>query len=188
MVTKADLVFRQVVTLRDGARVLLRPLLREDLQAMLDLFLPVPYEERRYMRDDVNDPQVISAWIEDLNYEKVFPLAAVMGDRIAGVSTLHFNQGSARHRCEMRIFLCKEFRRRGLGNKLLQAIIEYASKHGLDMVEVQVVSEHVEIIKALQRAGFEIVCTLEDYFMLPDGDLRDVVLLALHLRRSVDEF
>ena len=115
MVTKADLVFRQVVTLRDGARVLLRPLLREDLQAMLDLFLPVPYEERRYMRDDVNDPQVISAWIEDLNYEKVFPLAAVMGDRIAGVSTLHFNQGSARHRCELRIFLCKEFRRRGLG-------------------------------------------------------------------------
>lgn len=188
MVTKADLVFRRVVTLRDGARVLLRPLLPEDRQALLDLFLPVAYDERRFMRDDVNDPQVVETWIEDLNYEKVFPLVAVMGERIAGVTTLHFNSGSARHRCELRIFLSREFRRRGLGNKLLQSISEYASKRSMDMIEVQVVSEHVEIIKALQRAGFELVCTLEDYFILPDGELKDVALLVLRLRRSVDEF
>jgi RimJ/RimL family protein N-acetyltransferase len=188
MVTKSDLVFRRVVTLRDGARVLLRPLLEEDRQAMLDLFLPVSYEERRFMRDDVNDPEVINSWIQDLDYDRVFPLVAVMGERIAGVTTLHFNQGSARHRCELRIFLSKEFRRRGLGNKLLQAAVEYASKRSLGMVEVQVVSEHADIIKALQRAGFEIVCTFEDYFILPDGDLRDIVLLVLRLRRSVDEF
>lgn len=188
MVTKEDLVFRRVVTLRDGARVLLRPLLPEDRQALLDLFLPLGYEERRFMRDDVNNPQVVESWIEDLNYDRVFPLVAVMGERIAGVTTLHFNSGPSRHRCELRIFLSKEFRRRGLGNKLLQAIIEFASKRSMDLIEVQVISEHAEIIKALQRAGFELVCTLEDYFILPDGELKDVVLLVLRLRRSVDEF
>ena len=37
-----DLMYRQVVTLRDGARVLLRPLTADDRQALLDLFIPVP--------------------------------------------------------------------------------------------------------------------------------------------------
>ena len=40
MVVKEDLIFRQVLTLRDGARVLLRPLVPDDRQALLDFFLP----------------------------------------------------------------------------------------------------------------------------------------------------
>ncbi len=40
MVTKDELLFRQIFTLKDGARVLLRPLAKDDRQALLDFFLP----------------------------------------------------------------------------------------------------------------------------------------------------
>jgi RimJ/RimL family protein N-acetyltransferase len=188
VVTKEDLIFRQVSTMRDGARVLLRPLVSEDRQALLDFFKPVTAEERRYMRDDVSDPAVVAGWTENINYDKVFPLIAVVGERIAGLTTLHFNEGPNRHRAEVRIYLSKDFRGRGLGTKLILGLIEIARKRNLHMLEVNVVSEHVDVIKACRNAGFETTCTTEGYFMLPDGELRDVVRMILRLRKVEDEF
>jgi RimJ/RimL family protein N-acetyltransferase len=183
-----DLMYRQVVTLRDGARVLLRPLTAEDRQALLDLFLPVPPEERRFMRHNVNNAEVVNSWVDQLNYEKVFPLIALVGDRIVGVGTLHFHVGAARHRGEIRIFLSKDFRRRGLGMKVIQSLIEYAKRKSLYLLEVQIVRDLTNDIKAMQKCGFETNCTLEDYYMLPDGELRDVVILTLRLRGLDGEF
>ncbi len=188
MVTKDDLIFRQVVTLRDGARVLLRPLAKEDRQALLDFFLPITYEERRYMRHNVNDAELVSSWVDEVDYEKVFPLIALVGERIVGNATLHFLPGPERHRAEIRIFLAKDFKRRGLGTKMIQAMIDIARKRSLYLMEVKIVSDHVEVIKAMLKAGFQIVCTIEDYFMLPDGELRDVVHLTYQLRTVEDEF
>ena len=188
MVTKEDLIFRQVVTLRDGARVLLRPLLADDRQALLDLFLPVAYEDRRFMRHNVNETEVVSDWVDNIDYDKVFPLVAVVSDRFVGIGTLHFNEGPSRHRCELRIFLSKEFRRRGLGNKLLLAMVDHARRRSMHLIEVQIVTEHVEVIKAMQKVGFEPACTFEDYFILPDGELRDVLHLVMRLRTTEDEF
>ncbi len=188
MVTKEELVFRQVVTLKDGARVLLRPITPEDKQALLDLFLPVPMDERRYMRHNINDPNVVGQWAENPDYDRVFPLVAVVGDRVVGDATLQFGQGPYRHRAETRIFLAKDFRRRGLGGKMIQALIEIAKRRSIYLLEVQSIRDLVYDIKAFQKAGFETKCVFEDYFILPDGELRDVVHLTLRLRTTEDEF
>jgi hypothetical protein len=108
MITKEDLIYRQVVTLRDGARVLMRPLVPDDRQALLDLFLPTPMEERSFMRLRERS-RVVAGWADNIRYDKVFPLIAVVGERIVGVATLHFNEGAARHRAEMRAFLAGDF-------------------------------------------------------------------------------
>ncbi|PWH17245.1 MAG: Acetyl-CoA synthetase [Anaerolineae bacterium] len=188
MVTKEDLLYRMVFTLKDGARVLIRPLVKEDKQALLDLFLNVSYEDRRYMRHNVNDPEVVSSFIDQLDYDRIFPMVAVVNDRIVGDATLHFNTGTARHRGELRIFLAKDFRGRGLGNKLVQAITEIAKRRSLYMLEVQIVRDLTSDIKALERLGFETVCIFEDYFMLPDGELKDIVHMINRIRPPVSEF
>ena len=188
MITKEDLIYRQVVTLRDGARVLLRPLTPDDRQGLLGLFLPVSKDELRFMRHNVNDPAVVNGWVDNLDYDKVFPLIAIVGDRIVGEATLHFQQGSSRHRGELRIFLAKDFRRRGLGTKLTQAIIDLAKRRSLYLLEVQTVRDLSNDIKAMEKVGFEIKCTFEDYHMLPDGELRDIVHMILKLRAQEGEF
>lgn len=183
-----DLLYRQVITLRDGARVLIRQLVSDDKSALLDLFLPVPADEARYMRHAIQDAAVVSSWAEHIDYDRVFPLVAVVGDRIVGNATLHFNQGPARHRAEIRIFLAKDFRRRGLGSKITQALVEVARRRGLYMLEVQVVSNQVQTIKAMQAVGFQTTCVFRDYFILPDGELCDVVHLSMILRHPDEEF
>lgn len=188
MVTKDDLIYRQVFTLKDGARVLVRPLAKDDRQALLDLFLPVLPEDKRYIRHDINDPKVIEGWIDELDYDKVLPLVAVIGNRIVGEATLHFRTGPTRHRAEVRIFLAKDVRQRGVGTRMLQGLIELARRRNLHFLEVEIVSDQSVLIKAFQNLGFEAKCVFEDYFMLPDGDTRDVSFLVMRLRANFNEF
>jgi len=188
MATKEDLIYRQVFTLRDGARILIRPLTRDDRQALIDLFAPLSSEDLRYMRHNVTDSQVISQWVDGMDYSKVFPLVAVFGSRIVGLASLHLNLGPARHRAEVRVFLPKDFRHRGVGSRLLQGLVELAKRHNLYMIEAQIPSDQTPIIRSFQNLGFEPKTVFDDYFMLPDGDLRDVTHLILRLRASDDQF
>jgi RimJ/RimL family protein N-acetyltransferase len=188
MLERQDLIFRQVVTLRDGARVLLRPLIPDDRQALIDLFAPISHEDRRYFRTDVTNPDVVGSWVDNLDYERVLPLVAVIGERLVGDATLHFNHGPMRHVAEVRVFLGKDFRQRGLGGRMLQALIDIAKRRSLYILEVEIVSDQTHIIKAFQNAGFNLKCIFEDYFMLPDGALRDLAHLVLRLRSDEDKF
>ncbi|MBN2149169.1 MAG: GNAT family N-acetyltransferase [Anaerolineales bacterium] len=188
MVPKDDLIYRQVFTLKDGARILLRPITRDDRQALIDLFAPVSAEDMRYMRHNVKDEQLVAARVDQLDYAKELPLIAVFGERIVGICSMQMKNGPDRHRAELRIFLARDFRRRGVGSRLLQGIIDLAKRKNLYMLEVQIVSDQHHFIRSFQNAGFETKCIYADYFMLPDGDLRDVAHLILHIRESDDQF
>lgn len=188
MQTKDELLYRQPVTLRDGSRVLLRPLSKDDRQALFDLFASVPPDELIGMRHDVSNPEVVGAWVDELDYDKVLPLVAVSGTRIVGDATLHFGQESTRHVGEVRIYLSRDFRQRGLGTRMLQALVDIARRRRLLMLQVRFIHDRTDDIRAFQNVGFVSKCIFEDAFMLPNGDLRDVVHLILRIRPANDDF
>lgn len=180
--------YRNVVTLRDGAQVLLRVMTPEDEKGLEELFAPLSDEDLLYFRDDVRDPAVIQRWCQELDYTRVMPLLALVRDQVVGQATLHFNRGPKRHLGEVRIFLSREFRQRGLGSRMLVALIDLAKKQNLHALIAEIVIDQTRVIKAFQRLGFTLRATYEDYFLLPDGDTRDVVVLMLYLRPRGDDF
>ncbi len=180
--------YRNLVTLPDGTRALLRPLMASDREALVALFAHASEEDRRYLRDDVTDRQLVASWAENLDYRKVFPLVAVVNDRLVGDATLHFRKGPHRHQAEVRIYLAREVRRRGLGTRMLRALIDIARNLGLHQLVAEIVTDQAPVIKAFQELGFQQQCVLSDYFMLHDGSTRDVALMILHLVRHREEF
>ena len=180
--------YRNLVTLTGGVKVLLRPMTQMDEQALIDLYAPISNEDLRYLRHNLRDPVLVQSWCQNLDYKQVLPLVAMVQDRIVGQTSLHFRSGPQRHIGEIRIFLAKDFRRRGLGTKMLNTLIELACKQNLHTLIAEVVTDQSKVIKAFQNLNFQLCCTLEDYFMLPDGDTRDVAILMLPLRPKVDEF
>ncbi|MEJ5199529.1 MAG: GNAT family N-acetyltransferase, partial [Anaerolineae bacterium] len=131
--------YRHLITLPDGMRVLLRPLMSKDRDALVALFASLPASETQFFRSNVTDPNVVAAWAEKPDYTSVFPLVAVIGDRIVGNSTLHLGKGYTRHIAEIRIFLVKEYRRHGIGTAMIRAQLEIARKLGLHQVIAEVV-------------------------------------------------
>ena len=180
--------YRNLITLKDGARVLLRPLVPEDRKMLIDLFAAASPDDTRYLRDPITDAEHVGAWVDELDYSRVVPLVAMAQDRLVGDATLHFLRGPQRHMGELRIFLSKDFRRRGLGTHMLRTLIDLARKAGLHMLRAEVVAEQVKVIKAFQGLGFHPGCTFEDTFMFPDGGTSDIVVLFLRLLQREEEF
>ncbi len=182
------LTYRNLITLEDGARVLLRLLTSEDRQRLIDMFAPVSADDAKYLRDPVTDGKTVGQWVDQLDYTRVVPLVAVVQDRLVGDATLHFRGGPRRHAGEVRIFLAKDFRRRGLGAHMLRAIVDLARKSGLQLLTAEVVADQTKVIKAFQSVGFQTQCTYEDAFMFPDGETMDVTQLTMRLLPKKEEF
>lgn len=188
MLVKETLNYRHMTILPDGTRVLLRALVPEDRSALCALYAPVTPEERAGMRHDVRDPAVVGAWADQVDYELILPLVALTANRIVGNATLHFNAGTAQHRAEVRVFLAKDFRGRGLGSQMLKILIELARRRNVFQLEAQILSEQTSVVKAFQALGFKVQCSLPDYYMKPDGELCDVLLATLPLRVNNGDF
>ena len=180
--------YRNLITLKDGARVLLRPLTPDDRSRLIDMFAPIPAEDARYLRDPVTNAETVGRWVDEVDYTRVLPLVAVVQERLVGDATLHFRAGPQRHIGEVRIFLTKDFRRRGLGTHMLRALIDLARKAGLHLLVAEVVADQTKVIKAFQSVGFQIQCKYEDAFMFPDGETTDTMMLTMRLIPREEEF
>jgi L-amino acid N-acyltransferase YncA len=188
MLPKQIINYRNLVVLKDGSKVLLRALTPDDNENLTKMFSQASNGDVRFLRDDVKDPAVIESWCEGVDYSRVLPIVAVVQNHVVGLASLHFGSGPERHIGGIRIYLAREYRRRGLGTKMVLALIDLARKHGLFLLEAEVVASQNKVIKAFQNMGFQLCCTFEDYFMLPDGGTQDVARLILNLNPKSDEF
>lgn len=181
-------LYRHLITLPNGPRVLLRPLVDKDHDEMVALFDSLPAEETQFFRSNLSSTEMVAGWAEDADHTRIFPLVAVVGDRIVGNCTLCLGSGHTRHVAEIRIFLAKEFRRRGIGKAMLKAQIEVARRLGLRQVIAEVVENQPQVIHAFEHAGFERQFAWKDLFMTPEGDTLDTIVLVNFLQRSEDDF
>jgi L-amino acid N-acyltransferase YncA len=160
----------------------------KDLNRLQNFYSTVSEEDLRYFRDYVREPGIVEGWCQGLDYNKVLPILALVKDRVVGCASLHFFSGPKRHVAEIRLFLAKDFRKRGLGMKMSRTLIDLARKQGMSIVTAEVVSDKTDVVKAFETLGFRPRTTLDDYFMFPDGESRDVVFLTLSLCPKTDEF
>lgn len=180
--------YRHLVTLPDGLRVLLRPLVAKDRDALVALFANLPPEETQVFRSNVTNMELVASWAETPDYTRVFPLVALVGERIVGNSTLHLGNGFTRHIAETRIFLAREFRRRGIGSAMIRGQLEIARKLGLHQVIAEVVESRPQVIHAFERLGFERQFAWKDLFMTAEGETLDMILLVNYLKRPGELF
>jgi L-amino acid N-acyltransferase YncA len=180
--------YRQLVTLPDGLRVCLRPLVAQDKDALVALFKSLSPEDVQFFRSSVADASAVTDWAEWVDYSRVFPLVAVVGDHLVGNSTLHLGSGFTRHIAEIRVFLMKEFRRRGIGSAMIKSQIEIARKIGLHQLVAEIVESRSQVVHAFEHLGFERQAVLRDQFMTADGDTLDLIVMVKYLKRTAEDF
>ena len=180
--------YRQLVTMPDGLRVCLRPLVGTDRDALVDLFQSLSADDLQYFRSDVTDPAIVASWAETIDYMRVFPLVAIIGDQLVGTCTLHLGSGPTRHLAEIRVFLTQRFRRRGIGTALLKAQIEVARKMGLHQIIAEIVESRPQVAHAFEHLGFQRECLLRDHFMTPTGETLDLIVMVRYLKHAAEEF
>jgi L-amino acid N-acyltransferase YncA len=67
-------------------------------------------------------------------------------------------------------------------------MVDIARKQDVKILIAEIIAEHTKVVRAFEQIGFASRCTLEDYFMYPDGDTSDVVFMTMNLKPKTDEF
>jgi RimJ/RimL family protein N-acetyltransferase len=170
--------FPKRISLRDGTPVTLRPMVESDEAALLAFFLRLSPEDRQFLRDDVTRPELIRAWCQGIDYNRVLPILAECEDRIVGDATLHRRSGWMRHLGEIRVVTDPFYRRRGLAAAMAREIFYLALQAGLDKMTAEVGADQHAAIKVFERLGFRQEARLDGHIVDLLGRRHDLVVLT----------
>jgi acetyltransferase len=162
------------VTLRDGTRVLIRPLTPDDLPLYPDFLAAVTAEDLRLRLfapvRQVN-PELLDRLVHyDPATAMAFLAVETTSGRMLGVVRLHDDPGGAT--AEFAILVRSRLKGRGLGWRLMKHMMAYAKAKGLRAVHGQVLAENTSMLTMCAELGFRI---------LDDPDERGVKRVELPL-------
>ncbi|MGQ9921797.1 MAG: GNAT family N-acetyltransferase [Desulfobacca sp.] len=179
--------FRKEGILKDGTRVIIRPMVREDRDKLIDFFSRVADEDRQFLRNNVRDPKIIESWVNNIDYHRVFPLLAEVADKIIGDATLHMRRsGWKRHLGNVRVVVAKEYQCRGLGTLLLNELAELATEFGLEKLVSEIYFNAPGALAAFKKAGFGVKAVFEDLVKDQYGNNADMIVMVCDVEARRD--
>lgn len=172
-------LYQKEGVLKDGSRVILRPMVKEDRDKLLDFFHRVDERDLIFLRSDVRDPATIDDWVNHIDYHRVFPLIAEADGKIVGDATLHMRKvGWKRHLGNIRVVVAKEAQGKGLGTLMVNEIVDLAAEFGLEKLVAEIHLLAPTAIATFKKAGFTAKAIFEDLVKDPTGQRGDLVVMV----------
>ena len=156
-----------------------RPATPEDLEAALDVLVAVA-EERLYIGTEppVDRDRRLRKWRAILDHPKEAMFVAVAGDSIVGNAGLEWAGVS-----EIGMAVLPEWRGKGLGSALLDALIRAAEASGSHKMELRVWPHNTAAIALYEKFGFQREGYLKRHYRRRNGEVWDCIIMGLQLPR-----
>ncbi|NLI81786.1 MAG: GNAT family N-acetyltransferase [Deltaproteobacteria bacterium] len=173
--------------LKNGTEVILRPMVKEDEDALYSFFQGIPDDQLIVLRHDVKDRSTIQEWSRNLNYERVFPLLAFVGESIVGDATLHrVAHGWKRHIGRVRIVVAPQYQDLGLATLMLNELVVLAHELGLEKLWAEVPLDSVKAIRACRNAGFACKAVIEELVKDSRNQNQDILIMVCDIHTFFD--
>lgn len=177
------------VNLRDGSKVIMRPAVKEDEEALYRFFQDLSREDRLYLRDDVLDREVVRGWMENMDYDRVLPILALDGDTVVADATLHRNpHGWRRHVGEIRMSVAGSHRGRGLARIIAAEIFQLAIEYGLEKLVAEMLTVQRNAQRVFTRLGFQEEVVMKDHGMDAEGGKHDLIVMSNEVKTLWDNW
>jgi len=186
---KIDLnTYQREATLKDGTKILLRPMVPEDLEALHEFFKAVPEEEARYLRDDVKSRLIIESWAKNLDYSKTLPILAIKDNLIIADATINRRQfGWKWHLGTVRIFVHKDYRHRGLGELMVDELARISYRLGIEKLILEIPDTNTAVINTFTKAGFHRAAVIPNMVKDRQNMPVDLAVMMRDIKPPLDE-
>lgn len=164
-------------------RITIRPLTSEDAFRLAEFFSKIPEEDRFYLKEDVTSAEVIGNWAQHIDYDRVVPLVALVGEEIVSDATLHRHRaGARRHIGEIRVVVDPKYRNLGIGSLMIKEVVDIAYDNAMDSVIFELVEgKEDDAIKVTEGLGFKKVATLPNFVKDMEQNRHDLIVMELLL-------
>ena len=151
-----------------------RPIEPGDEPALTRFFARIPEADRTFLKEDVDDPEVVAAWAGPGPARVI----ALHGGEVVGSLAVVPLHGWSSHVGEVRLVVDPEYRGRGIGRALARRAVLAAVELGLAKLVVEVIADQSALIAMFRALGFEPEALLADHVRDRAGEIRDLMLLA----------
>ena len=186
---KIDLnTYQKEAVLKDGSKILLRPMVPGDQEALYEFFKGVSEEEAQYLRDDVKSRLIIESWAKNLDYSRTLPILAVKGDIIIADATINRRQSGWKwHLGTVRIFVHKNFRNLGLGELMVDELARIAYRLGIEKLILEIPDTNTAVINTFTKAGFHRAAVIPNMAKDRQNMPVDLAVMMKDIKPPLDE-
>jgi ribosomal protein S18 acetylase RimI-like enzyme len=151
-----------------------RPIEAQDAPALKRFFACIPESDRTFLKEDVDDPAVVTAWATPGESRTI----AVEGGEVLGSVAVVPLHGWSSHVGEIRLVVDPSERGRGIGRELARHAVHDAVDLGLAKLVVEVIADQTALIGMFRALGFDAEALLADHVRDRSGQIRDLLVLA----------
>jgi ribosomal protein S18 acetylase RimI-like enzyme len=152
----------------------------ERCDALLRFFAGLPEGDLTFIKEEVTDPETVRSWAAGAAAGGRW--VAVDGDEVSGYVAVRPLPGWSDHVGEVRLVVAPSRRGSGLGRELARHALVAAVESGLSKLVVEVVAEQGAAHSLFTELGFTGEALLVDHIRDRNGELRDLMVLAHHVR------
>ena len=164
----------------DDRKVVLRLMGPGDRDNVLGFARSLPPDDLLFLRLDITKPEAVDEWIRNLGAGRTHTVLAEVDGHMAGYASVHHNDVLwTRHMGEIRVLVSSDFRRLGLGRRLVDEIFAIARALGLTKLTVQMTPDQKGARATFERLGFQVEALLADYVVDHEGKTRDLMIMSL---------
>jgi RimJ/RimL family protein N-acetyltransferase len=147
-----------------GGDVELRMMTPADEAAVMTFARELPAHDLLFLRRDITQPKVLSAWTKELEAGTITSLVAMRDGRVLGCSAVVRDEHSwSPHVGELRVLLSPELREKGLGRTLIQESFIVALAQNLEKLTAQMTADQQAAIAVFEGIGFRAEALLRDH-------------------------
>jgi RimJ/RimL family protein N-acetyltransferase len=168
--------------LKDGKKVLIRSLTQKDLDKLMQFYRSLPPEDRKYLRVDVTNRDVVAQRIKHTEQAKAIRIVALYKDKIVADGALELSGEEWRkHQGEIRVIVSRPFRRRGLGTVMMRELYFLAAEKNIEKVIAKMMRPQTAARTICRKLGFKEEHLLPDYVKDLSGKPQDLVIMTCDL-------
>jgi RimJ/RimL family protein N-acetyltransferase len=169
-------------TLKDGTKVQIRDQTLDDLDLLMDFYLSLPAEDRRYLRVDVTDRDVVTQRLELTESGFLFRRCALENNEIVATGALEiFPDAWRKHQGEIRVIVAHGFRRKGLGMVMMRELYLMALEKDVELLVTRMLRPQIAVRNICRKLGFREEMIVPDYLHDLTGATQDMVLMACNM-------
>ncbi len=171
--------YPRTVDIKDGTATL--ELMTPDAEAEVLAFAnTLPPHDLLFLRRDITEPKVLSAWAAQLRTGEITSLLArdEAGEILGCTAVVQDELSWSPHVGELRVLVAPAGKDRGLGRQLIQESFLIALGLGLEKLTAQMTTDQTAAINVFEEMGFTAEALLKEHVRDHQGAKHDIVILS----------
>ncbi|MFO7733358.1 MAG: GNAT family N-acetyltransferase [Candidatus Aminicenantes bacterium] len=174
----------KIEKLKDGTEVTIRKLKMEDLDLLMEFFLALPMEDRKYLKFDVTDRKAVQRRLRRVESGDDIRVVAVHGGLIIASGVLELSgEAWSKHQGEIRLIVARPFQQRGLGAIMIRELYFIAVQNNLQTIVAKMMRPQVGAQKIFRRLGFRDDSLMPDFVKDIKGGSQDLIVMTCDVKQ-----